>query len=309
MLDLSHSPARSGHALAISQLALASAQPLAAYVTKLTGRGVSEAERARAVDGPVSPAPGAFAIWLPLFATSIANGARMARAPERFSPAQLSRQQRAPLHRVAWLMNAAYACNSAWSLRAQLVGLGWPSVGIIVVGAASASAALIGAERLARTERLERGAEPPAPDGHDAPDRSPPAPLEATARGGAANEARAAADAIAPLAGWLTLATFANLEATLNETGGRPRPRHETHRALILLGSEGALAGAVAATSQNPLYTAALAWGLGGVVVRNLRGRNRTIAAAAGLGCCAAVAATIGLLRRRRSGATTQRSR
>lgn len=263
MLDSRDPAHRSNHApdqaLAVANLALASAQPLAAYVTKLTGRGVSEAERARAVDGPVSPAPGTFVIWLPLFATSIGHGARMVRW----------RDSRPLPRSVAWLMTAAYSCNTAWSLQAQLRGLGWPSVGIILAAAGSASAALIGAERRVGS-------------------------TGSASSQALSLEARAAARAIAPLAGWLTLAAFANIEATLNETGRRPRQPQETRRALALLGGAVAAAAAITRASRgNRLYTAAVAWGLAGVGLRNARARNPVVATAAGLGACAAIAATL----------------
>lgn len=233
-----------------ANLALAAAQPAAAYVTRLTGRGVSEADRAKVVDGPVSPAPGTFMIWLPLFARSLAHGVHLARA----------KRLPAPLQRAAWLTSAAYACNAAWSLQAQLRGLGWPSVALIASGATSAISALIDAERVASPSR----------------------------------EARRAADAIAPLAGWLTLATFANFEATANETGGRPKPPAEEARALALLTAAGVTGATVAIASRvNRRYTGALAWGLGGVVVRNVRERNTKVAVVAGLGCCAFLAATL----------------
>jgi hypothetical protein len=244
------SAGRGNQALSVTNLVLAAAQPIAAYAPRLAGRGVSEAERASKVDGPVSPAPGAFVIWLPLFATSLAHGARIARGQLR-GPA---------LRRATWLMSAAYSCNAAWSIQAQLRGLGWPSVAIISTGAASASAALIESERVAHRS-------------HDA---------------------RMTARAVAPLAGWLTLATFANLEATLNETGGRPDERRETQRSLALLSAACVSAGAIALASRgNPLYTAAVAWGLAGVTVRNARSRNWAVTAAAGLGLAAAVGATL----------------
>jgi branched-subunit amino acid ABC-type transport system permease component len=244
------SAGRGREALSVTNLVLAAAQPLAAYAPRLTGRGVSEAERASKVDGPVSPAPGAFVIWLPLFATSLAHGARITRV-----------HPRAPgLRRANWLMSAAYSCNAAWSLQAQLRGLGWPSVAIISAAAASASAALVEAERVSHRS-------------HDA---------------------RLTASAVAPLAGWLTLATFANVEATLNETGGRPDGRRETQRSLALLSAACVTAGAISLASRgNPLYTAAVAWGLGGVTVRNARSRNWAVTVAAGLGLAAAVGATL----------------
>jgi hypothetical protein len=237
-------------AAGIANVVLAAAQPTASYVTRLTGRGVSEGDRAKLVDGPVSPAPGTFIIWFPLFAKSLAHGAHLARA-RRLAP---------PLRKVVWLTSAAYACNAAWSLQAQLRGLGWPSVAIIAGGATSAISALVAAERFA---------------GHS-------------------REATLCANAVAPLAGWLTLAAFANLEATLNSTGERPEAPREASRALVLLTAAGATGALVALASRNnPRYTAAIAWGLGGVVVRNFKQRKIKVALAAGLGFGAFLAATL----------------
>lgn len=242
--------ARAGKRVAVTNLLLAATQPVAAYVTKLTGRGVSEAERASDVDGPVSPTPGAFAIWIPLFLTSVAHGAHVLRAPPHT----------VPLRRVTGLMSAAYGCNAAWSLQAQLRGLGWSSVAIISAALASASAALVHAERASKRQR----------------------------------EASLAARAVAPLAGWLTLASLANVEATLNQTSARPGKRDETRRALALLGAGSAAAGCIALASRgNRLYTAAVAWGLGGVLVRNIRARNLAVAVAAGSALSVAVGATV----------------
>jgi hypothetical protein len=253
MLDtstLGATRARAGRTAGVANLVFAATQPVAAYVTKLTGRGVSEAERASKVDGPVSPAPGAFVIWLPLFVTSLAHGAHISRAP----------RLTAPVRRVTWLMSAAYASNAAWSLQAQLRGLGWPSVAIISAATASASAALIEAESASERQ----------------------------------HEARLSARAAAPLAGWLTLATFANIEATLNQTTSRPDPRAETRRALALLAASSATAAGIAVYSRgNRLYTAAVAWGLGGVMIRNIRSRNVSVAVAAGSAFALAAGATI----------------
>ena len=130
---------------------------------------------------------------------------------------------------------------------------------IIASGTASAVSALIGAERFAPRSR----------------------------------EATLSANAVAPLAGWLTLATFANLEATLNETSGRPDERRERARSIALLAAAGAAGGAVAAASRNRWYTAAIAWGLGGVVVRNARDRKTAVTVVAGVGFCAFLAATL----------------
>lgn len=232
-------------------VALAMAQPIAAYFSRWSGKGVSEEERARLTSGPITPAPGTFAIWGPLFAESLRYAAWSAQREHRGD---------AVLRRAGWLTSATLASNSAWSVHAQLRGLGWPSTAIIALGASSATAALLDATH---------GAE------HD-------------------DTASHAARSIAPLAGWLTLASFANLETTLNETRGRPAPRIEDGRALMLLGAATLTTGAVTVAAKgSPLYAGAVAWGLGGVLVRNVREGRGWIAAAAGAGIGALVATAL----------------
>jgi hypothetical protein len=107
-------------------------------------------------------------------------------------------------------------------------------------------------------------------------------------------EATLAANAVAPLAGWLTLATFANIEATLNTTRGKLPSERENARAMALITGAGAVGAAVAIASRgNPRYTGAIAWGLGGVVLRNVRQGKTKVALVAGLGFCAFLAASV----------------
>ncbi|HKU43120.1 MAG TPA: hypothetical protein VJR89_33400 [Polyangiales bacterium] len=240
-----------------TQIALSAGQPIASYLSEWSGRGQSVVERARQSDGPVAPAEGAFAIWGPLFGASTALAIWSATPERRHDPA---------LRRIGWLACAATASNIAWSLNAQLSGLGWRSLGLIGASAASSIAALIEAER-----------------------RFPRSPL-----------ARRATWAVGPLAGWLTLASFANLEATLNETRGRPTARTETQRAAALVGAASAAASGMAiATRGNLPFAGAVAWGLGGVVVRNVRERRRSVTAAACAGLIALAGVTLWSRRRR----------
>ena len=232
------------------QIALAGGQPIAAYLSEIRGQGTSEVERARRSDGPVSPTDGAFAIWGPLFAASAALA---------FWSAGRERRADRTVRRVGWLASAANASNIAWSLNAQLSGLGWRSLALITTGAASAIAALVQAER-------------------DAP---------------SSRNARLVAWGVGPLAGWLTLASFANLEATLNETGGRPARDVEDRRAAGLLGAATIAASSVAlATRGSAPYAGAVAWGLGGTAVRSVRERRPSVLAAA----CAGLALFAGAL-------------
>lgn len=98
---------------------------------------------------------------------------------------------------------------------------------------------------------------------------------------------------MAPLAGWLTVATFANAEAALNQERGRPAPDEESRRAVKLIGAATGIAAATTVASKgNPLFALSAGWGLGGVVVKNVR-RDWRVAAAAGLGLAALVGVTV----------------
>jgi hypothetical protein len=167
----------------------------------------------------------------------------------------------APLNRwIAWLSSAAFASNTAWGVQAQFGGLGWPSFGIISASAVAASAATIASERVATGSGF----------------------------------ARLAANTTGPLAGWLTVAAFANLESTLNETQGRLPERAAIRRAVALVGAaSAAAAGMAVATRGNLGYAAASAWGLGGVMVRNQRESRSAVATTAAIGLCAVAAATL----------------
>ena len=161
---------------------------------------------------------------------------------------------------IAWLSGAAFAGNTAWGVQAQFGGLGWPSFGIIAGSAIAASAATVASECVAADSGF----------------------------------ARVAANTTGPLAGWLTVATFANLDSTLNETQGRLSARAATRRAVVLVGAASAAAtGMAIATRGNLGYAAASAWGLGGVVLRSKRESRTDVAMTAAIGLCAVAAATL----------------
>lgn len=161
---------------------------------------------------------------------------------------------------IAWLSCAAFAGNTAWSLQAQFAGLGWPSLGIISSSAAAAAAAIIVAESVAEESGF----------------------------------ARLAVRTTGPLAGWLTVATFANLDSTLIETQGRLPQDAASRRGVALVAAASTVAtGMAIATRGNLGYAAAAAWGLGGIVLRNRRESRPNIAAAAATGLCAVGLATL----------------
>lgn len=172
-------------------LMLALLQPVAGRLAQLTHRGASIEERADAARGPVTPANGAFAIWGPLFAGSLALAIHSF-FRHRFE-ARANRW-------VAWLSSAAFLGNTAWSLQAQFAGLGWPSFGIISGSAIAASTATIAAESSRQSDF-----------------------------------ARVVAFTMGPLAGWLTVATFATIQRSSKrkETARRAWNRNAPSRSWV----------------------------------------------------------------------------
>jgi hypothetical protein len=164
------------------------------------------------------------------------------------------------LRMVGGLTAAVFAGNSVWSVNAQLRDLGWTSLGLIAASAGAAASATIIAERAE-----------PRTDG-----------------------ARLAGWTIAPLAGWLLVATFANAEAALNTRMERPGLREEEMRAMGLIAAASGCAAALAvATRGNLPFAGAAAWGLAGIAIKNSRERRKEVTAAAAIGLAAVTLATL----------------
>ncbi|NGP17680.1 hypothetical protein [Devosia aurantiaca] len=234
--------------------ALALAQPLATQFYRVASTAQSEEEGEVATyTGPVTPADGAFAIWVPLFASTMIFSVGLARPDYREHP---------NLQHVEELASGAFLADALWSVHAQTRGLGWASFGIIGAAATSAVSALIVA---ARGMPGSKGM-------------------------------RFAADWIGGLAGWLTVALFANLEATFNREGKRLEPAHEEDRAAVLVAGAGVAASVVALASRGNLSYAGVAlWGLGGIALRAQREKRQKVllaalSSAAALGAATAVA-------------------
>lgn len=159
------------------------------------------------------------------------------------------------------LVATAFALDIAWTLNSQFRRLGWVSVALIAGAATAAGAAVDRAER-----------RHPAGD----PDR-----------------ARAAL--IGPLAGWLAVATAANLETATNLRRGQPRPGPEDRRAARVLTAAGAVLAATTLRNRGNLpYAAASSWGLAGILVKALREKRTPVVRAAALGLGAVLAGTLG---------------
>jgi hypothetical protein len=101
---------------------------------------------------------------------------------------------------------------------------------------------------------------------------------------------RTAAGLLGPLAGWLTVASFANLDATLSARSVR---RPSMARTYGLLGAASAAAAGLTVASRGNLgNTGAATWGLGGIAVRARRDHNRALAVAAAPGVLTVTATT-----------------
>jgi hypothetical protein len=116
--------------------ALAVAQAVVPVLPRVVRRAATEQERSGPVQGPLTPAPGTFAIWGPLFATGIAYPLVAARATDRRTD---------PAGDV--LVGAAFALDIAWSVNSQFRRLGWLSLGLIAGAATAAGVAVDRAER------------------------------------------------------------------------------------------------------------------------------------------------------------------
>jgi hypothetical protein len=171
------------------------------------------------------------------------------------SPEETEDSQAGALARVSLIGNLL------WSLNAQYRDFGWQSLALIGASAATATGSV------ARYARL----------------------------GGQDPSARRAGFLLAPLAGWLSVAAFANLEATQRFT--QSSSQRVLTPPIILAMATASTVGGVVATKGNPLYSAAAAWGLGGIARKNAP-RDSTLAAVALAGLAVVAGATFIVARR-----------
>ena len=149
---------------------------------------------------------------------------------------------------IGWLSAAAFAGNTAWELQAELRGFEWRSNAIILTAAAAAVTAIVRAETGDYTEDEKSKVRLP----------------------------------IGTLAGWLVMASAANAEASRIQMLGRPAPRREEAEAIALVALASlAGAGVAAVTRGSAHFTAGAAWGLGGIIARNVKERRYRVAWAA----------------------------
>lgn len=152
-----------------------------------------------------------------------------------------------PLYRrIGWLTAAAFAANTVWSVIAQLEG---PLVFTGMVFLVAAFGSVAAAWRTFRT---------------------PDAPL-------------AAHLAVGTLAGWVSVAIFANWSVVLKDLGFGDLGG-ETAQALAFLSAAGVLAAATIRATRGALpYALTIGWALVGLIVGNLERGTTTAAVAAGV--------------------------
>lgn len=151
------------------------------------------------------------------------------------------------------LIRASLIGNILWSLNSQFKSFGWQSVALIGSSALTATASVALYERLGENDET----------------------------------AKRAANLIAPLAGWLSVATFANIDTTQRLTKS-PSRSWLSADIIVPIAAMTAACGVVA-TRANPFYTIAAGWGLGGIALKNRRERPKLASTALVglLGVCA----------------------
>ena len=182
----------------------------------------------------IQPSPATFAVWLPIFATSLGYAAYQARP---------SLRDQALLRTVGWPLSAAFACTGVWAplLRKQQY---W-----------AAQVALIGIAGGAETARRRLAA------------------FEATS-GLERGQQLVVVPATGMLAAWGAAAAGVNLAAMLSAYGlVRPgRPTTTAGNVLVLaLGAAGTLGSDRRAPATTRAYVGTLLWALGGIVAGQRR--------------------------------------
>ena len=237
---------------AVLVLVGAVSQMVLGYLPDLLGWENSIAQRSAEARTPLVPAGWAFAIWAPLFLGSIAFAVYHA----------LPSQLRDPLMRkIGWLVAAAFAGNSAWSLYTPINGLDW--TGFILLEMILVSL-LLAVLVIRRAGRLSVGR----------------------------------TVALAPiygLAGWISIASPVAISQVAAFTGWNPLGLSAATSAYLTLAVGAALAFGFSLVARSWVYTGAIAWGLFGVFMINRpQGMDALAYTALALAALVLVAAFIG---------------
>lgn len=154
------------------------------------------------------------------------------------------------LRRVGWLTAGAFLCNSLWSVECQVNGLTWLTVAIILTALGLSVAACV------RLAPVRRGLTP--------------------------SQYWLLVVPVNLLAGWLSVATAANVAAACQANGLGSLGMSPTNFAVVLVAAAGLFAVAVTVRTQGLWYAAAVVWGLIGVMVANGAAENPAVVLTAG---------------------------
>jgi len=154
------------------------------------------------------------------------------------------------LRRAGWLTAAAFLGNTLWSVECQLNGLTWPTVAVI---AGTLAASVWACVRLAPVRR-----------------------------GLSSARYWLLLVPVNLLAGWLSVATAANVAAACQANGLGSLGLSPTNFAVVLIAAAGLFAVAVTVRTQGQWYAAAVVWGLIGVMVADSAAENPAVVLTAG---------------------------
>ncbi|MFA5830189.1 MAG: hypothetical protein WC843_06935 [Candidatus Gracilibacteria bacterium] len=155
-----------------------------------------------------------------------------------FYQASPSKRENELLRKIGWFTTGAFLFNTAWVLVAQLVTFNWPTVLIIILILICSLGALF---RLTDYKKTLTSV-----------------------------EKWVVALPVSVLAGWVSVATFANISSVLKQLQFNNFGLSETAFALLLLFVTGAFAKfAIYRSNGNALYGLAIIWALVAIIVAN----------------------------------------
>ncbi|ONG47573.1 hypothetical protein BKE38_22985 [Pseudoroseomonas deserti] len=245
-------------------IALPLAQPLVGAMASVFGIGHTQAEMSARSQTPVVPAGYAFSIWGLLFALSIAWGIWQL-LPSAGRDSLVAR-------RLGWPLAATFAGSILWMVLSQLTENGWHLVAVmLLVLSASLTAFFV-------NRRAEHG-------------------LAATQA-----ERWLIRPLVGLLAGWVSVATFANIAGAALVSGFFPNQGAGLTVAavLILLACGGLVLTVLWIARGSPWYAAAVAWALVAILYANTAGRDFNLGVAITAGALLAVVLAMAWQRARR---------
>ncbi|MFC3124304.1 hypothetical protein ACFOD4_04455 [Pseudoroseomonas globiformis] len=254
-------------------LLLPMAQPLVAMMAPVFGIGHTQAEMSARSQTAVVPAGYAFSIWGLLFALSIAWGIWQV-LPDGGKNSIVAR-------RLGWPLALAFAGSILWMVLSQLTENGWHLVLVMFVVLAGSLAAFF-----ANRQLLHSG----------------------QARGWP--ELWIVRPLVGLLAGWVSVATFANIAGAALLSGAivADGAAGTFAAVLLLLAAGGFTLGVLWAAHGSPWYAAAVAWAMLAILYANTVERELDLAVALVAGALALIVVAMAWQRARPPAALSPRS-